>query len=125
MVGSNNDVDAITINCYAVGAVTGVGSNVGGLAGRNGGKIVSSYYNTETCGAGANNRRHRENHNGAEAAGNFEGWDFSDGGIWRIEEESTYPMLQWQFASQSSDYDLSLNVQTGEQSVTVTANVEN
>ena len=45
-------------------------------------------------------------------------WDF-DGGIWRIEEESTYPMLQWQFASQEFDYDLSLNVQT-EQSVTVT-----
>lgn len=125
LVGSNNDVDAITINCYAVGAVTGVGSNVGGLAGRNGGKIVSSYYNTETCGAGANNGRGTgKTTMELKQQATFEGWDFSDGGIWRIEEESTYPMLQWQFASQEFDYDLSLNVQTGEQSVTVTANVE-
>ncbi|WP_278279285.1 GLUG motif-containing protein, partial [Syntrophomonas palmitatica] len=56
LVGENSGTASIT-NCYAIGAVSGGANYMGGLVGKNSssGSISRSYYNTETCGAGADN----------------------------------------------------------------------
>jgi len=96
LVGDNSGTASIT-NCYAIGAVSGGASSMGGLVGSNSGSISSSYYNTDTCGAGANNglgtgKTTAELKNQST----FVNWDFSDGGTWWIAENIAHPLLKWQ-----------------------------
>ena len=57
LVGENSGNTSSITTCYAIGAVSGGAGSLGGLVGKNSnsGPISSSYYNTDTCGDGANN----------------------------------------------------------------------
>jgi hypothetical protein len=99
LVGENSGNTSSITTCYAIGAVSGGAGSLGGLVGKNSnsGPISSSYYNTDTCGDGANNgigigKTTIE----LKQQATFVGWNFADGGIWRIAEGYTYPVLQWQ-----------------------------
>jgi hypothetical protein len=86
-------------NCYAAGKVSGDDS--GGLVG---GEIegvdwtraivTTSYYNMETTGQDDSGMGIPKTTEEMMQQTTFEGWDFS--GIWKIDEDSSYPYLRWQ-----------------------------
>ncbi len=99
---TNSELDTSSItNCYAVGAVSRSAGSLGGLVAKNiyDGPISDSYYNTDTCGEDADNGI-GEGKTTIELMqqATFDGWDFAEGGIWRIAEGTDYPVLQWQLA---------------------------
>ena len=88
--------DGTITNCYSTGSVSGT-SVFGGLVGYNFGTITYSYWDKETSlqpsstfGTGKTTAEMKQQ-------ATFEGWDFTN--IWAIEEDVTYPYLQWQDAA--------------------------
>ncbi|MET3849245.1 S-layer homology domain-containing protein [Paenibacillus sp. OAE614] len=80
-----------TINrAYAAGRVSGSGSEVGGLVGRDFSPtsiVTSGYYDAAATGHGGG-----QTTASLKRKSTFESWDFS--GYWTIEEGKTYPFLQ-------------------------------
>lgn len=83
------------INCYATGLVTGE-ERLGGLVGvkDDTSRIESSYYDEETTDQSDRGKGEPRTTVQMQQQGTFEDWDFQQ--IWCIEEESTYPFLQWE-----------------------------
>jgi hypothetical protein len=85
-------------NCYSTGSVSG-SSIVGGLVGYdfNSETTKDSYWDNETSGqsssAGGTGKTTAE----MKQEATFVGWNFTN--IWAIEEDVTYPYLQWQDAA--------------------------
>jgi PKD repeat protein len=91
LVGDNHG----TINnSYSAGSVSG-NSWVGGLVGLNcGGTINNSYWDIETSGQSTSDGGEGKTTTEMKQQATFVGWDFDN--IWAIEEDVTYPFLQWQ-----------------------------
>ena len=109
LVGRN---DGAIMNSYSTGFVSGE-LGVGGLVGFTDpeiGSVNASYWDTETSGITVSDGglgrltilMVREN--------TFEDWDFID--TWSIDEEITYPYLQWQVEPEDHNYANYLGVQT-------------
>jgi hypothetical protein len=91
--GLIGEANATVINCYSIGAVSGSGSDVGGLIGKNDGSTYNDcFWDTETSGqatsAGGTGKTTAEMYQELT----FENWDFTT--IWAIVEDVSYPTLQ-------------------------------
>jgi hypothetical protein len=112
LVGSLQQLSTINF-CYSTGATTSLG-NAGGLVGYvdDINTIYRSYWNTQTSGLQTSAGGTGLSTIQMVKQENFEGWDFSD--IWSIEEDVTYPYLQWQGAPGDHNYapnkTLSINI---------------
>lgn len=81
-------------NCYSTGLVEGIG-HTGGLVGYyNSSTVENSYWNTETSGQQTSVEGEGKTTVEMMAMETFNNWDFDN--IWQIEEDTTYPYLQWQ-----------------------------
>lgn len=105
LVGSHDyDGSAIGIkNTYASGAVTGSGSEVGGLVGYNGGTVSNSFWDTASSGlstsAGGTQMttipmKQQVNFTSATGANGSVNPDWNFTSTWRMYEGHTYPLLQ-------------------------------
>ncbi len=87
-------------NSYSMGSVSvnGYDHAVGGLVGRrSGGSISDSYYNSVTSGQSDTGKGAPKTTAEMKRQATFAGWDFAAyTGVWRMMEEHTYPILQWQ-----------------------------
>ncbi len=92
---SSNSAPSNT-NCYATGQVTGT-TNVGGLVGVTSHNPSNSYYNSETTGQSDTGKGTPLTTSELKMLTTFSGWDFTaTTGVWKITENVTYPLLQWQ-----------------------------
>ena len=95
LVGDNGYSVTTTIveNCYSTGSVSGTGSNVGGLVGRNIATVTASYYDSETSGRSDTGKGEPKTTAEMKTLATFADWDFDD--IWGIEagKNAGYPYL--------------------------------
>lgn len=104
MADLSGDYPSYIISSYSTGAVTGTGSNVGGLVGcnYNSSSITGDYWNIDTSGqrtsAGGTGLTTAQ----MMQASNFTGWPIADTGgsnaVWRIYDGYTYPLPRAFFA---------------------------
>ena len=109
-------------NSYAIGKVTKTGgATSGGLvdsfsAGETSATVGSSYYDTTTSGQSDTGKGVPKTTGNMAKLATFIDWNFTEStGVWKINEDSSYPYLQWQGtenipeipAAQSSDASLS------------------
>ena len=113
LVGCNSYPASVT-NCYSAGAVVGTGPDIGGLVGSSwGGKIRSSFWDTETSGQTWSDGGTGKTTAGMQMATTFlqASWDFVDEtangteDIWWILEGKDYPRLWWELGEMGVDYD--------------------
>jgi len=80
-------------NCYSVGKVSTVGTEVGPFIGwNNGATVTSCYYNSESAGISDNATGTAKTTAELKQQATFTDWDFTN--IWEISEGATYPGLQ-------------------------------
>ncbi len=99
-------------NCYSTGLVEGT-DDTGGLLGYyNGGTVENSYWNTETSNQQTSVEGEGKTTLEMMTMETFNNWDFEN--IWQIEEDTTYPYLQWQAEAGEHNtpelYTLTINV---------------
>jgi hypothetical protein len=107
LVGYN---DGDITNSYAAGSVAGDGS-IGGLVGeKNRGNVTGSYYDSYTTGQSDSGKGDPKTTAEMQQQTTFAGWDFTEPGTWRIFENYTYPVLQWQaFSTQEINAMISID----------------
>lgn len=96
LVGFNNGV---VKDSYAAGSVTDENGNadkIGGLIGSNNSvsDINNAYYDQETTGQSSSDGGTALSTAEMKQQATFDNWNFND--VWKIDEESSYPYLQWQ-----------------------------
>jgi hypothetical protein len=102
-VGYNNWGGSIA-NSYSTGEVSGGGNYVGGLAGRNGGEVIDSFWDIETSRQVTSDGGMGKTTTEMQTASTFleAGWDFVDEtangteDIWWILEGQDNPRLWWE-----------------------------
>jgi len=91
VVGGFAGYSMITERCYSTGAVTGSGSDIGGLVGRVGYSApVDCYWDTETSGQATSPGGEGKTTAEMKQQATFVNWDFATP-IWSIVETVTYP----------------------------------
>jgi uncharacterized repeat protein (TIGR02543 family) len=107
LVGRNYNDDSLggylfgAVNrCYSIGFVTGI-FEAGGLVGLNqigdnAGTVTDSFYDSISSGRSDTGKGMPKTTEEMKQQVIFNGWDFSVGGIWKIDEGLSYPKLQWQ-----------------------------
>jgi hypothetical protein len=110
IAGDNSTTDAVIINCYSTGKVSGVS---GGLIGENYGSVIASFWDVNTSGqttsAGGTGKTTTQMQ--TQSTFTDSGWDFvwetanGPNDIWAICEGVSYPKLAWQFIAGDSDND--------------------
>ncbi|GAI92300.1 unnamed protein product, partial [marine sediment metagenome] len=81
-------------NCYSTGSVSG-NSAVGGLVG-SGGKVVNSFWDTQTSGQTSSDGGTGKTTAQMQTASTFVGWGYDP--VWTIDEQNDYPRLWWENA---------------------------
>lgn len=95
LVGRNDD--SIT-NCYSAGPVSGE-TGFGGLVGNNNGTVETSFWDIDYSELEYSDGGEGKGHSEMIKKDTFEkdDWDFNT--VWDIEENKSYPYLQWQEGS--------------------------
>ena len=91
-VGKNSA--GIITNCYSTGSVLSTSSS-GGFCALNSNTITSCYWDTQTSGQATSDGGTGKTTAQMKQQATFSGWDFTD--TWGIEEDASYPFMQWQW----------------------------
>ena len=93
-VGNVSGANSTVINCYSNGRVSGGSSNLGGFAGASQGICSHCFWDKDTSGQSSSVCGTGKVTSEMKKKSTYTNWDFSN--IWEMNEDVTYPLLQWQ-----------------------------